>query len=182
MELQGFSWAYLDSLFAYDPITGLIVRKVDRSQAKAGDVVGTVDGKGYLHVSVDKKFIRLHRLAWFLHFGHVPRQVDHRNNNRADNRLDNLRESTQQQNVGNIHAPSHNTSGYKGVSKNSRTGLWHAQIKKHGKQTFLGRDANPHIAALLYNAHAAEHFGEFAKLNLLGSFKQCTTPPANTSN
>lgn len=171
-RLQGFEWSYLDGLFSYNAETGNIRRKVRRANQIGDSVVGTLDGKGYLHVSIDRRFVRLHRLAWFLYFGVVAHALDHINNNRWDNRIDNLRVGGQRHNSGNIHAPSHNTSGYKGVSKNSRSGMWHVQIKRHGKQTYIARDDNPHIAALLYNVHAAEHFGEFAKFNLLGAFKQ----------
>ena len=148
-KLQGFSFEYLDSLFAYDPASGAIARKVARSREMAGV---------------------------------APTQLDHIDNNRRNNAIDNLREPSQRQNVGNIAPPSHNTSGYKGVSKNSRTGLWHVQIKNLGKQTFIARDICPHTATLLYNVHAAEHFGEFAKFNLLGNFKQCSSSPVNTKN
>lgn len=166
-KLQGFSWQYLSGLFDYDPATGIVTRKVKRSNRAAGEVVGTKDGKGYLHVSVQKKFIRLHTLGWFLYFGTIE-SIDHRNNVRTDNRIDNLRPANQQQNSGNIGLPRHNSSGYKGVSRNGRSGKWHAQLKMNGKQTYLGRDDSPHVAALLYNAHAVEHFGTFARFNILG--------------
>lgn len=168
-RLHGFTWEFLNALFHYDPTTGLVTRKVARSREPVGTVVGSVDGSGYLHVSVNKRFIRLHRLGMFLVFGFVPDGLDHENRIKTDNRLSNLRECCQSKNAGNSGMHCHNTSGYRGVSKNRKTGLWHVQIKKFGKQTYCGRDENPHIAALLYNANAVEHFGEFATFNLLKS-------------
>jgi hypothetical protein len=163
--LQGFGFDFLSSLFSYDKVTGAITRKVGRSNKSAGEVVGTVDGKGYLHVSVCKKFIRLHRLAWFLVEGEVPSEIDHVNRNRLDNQWANLRACTQQQNTGNSGIPSHNTSGLRGVSKNLKSGLWHAQIKINGKQTYLGRFQDPIEASWVYDEAAAKHFGAFATLN-----------------
>lgn len=177
-RLQGFTRDYLRSLFHYDPDTGLITRRVRRQTQRAGTVVGTVDGKGYLHVNLDGRFVRLHRLAWFMETGVVPvKGIDHRNNIRTDNRWSNLREASQHGNSGNIGLPSHNRSGFKGVSKNTRSGLWHAQIKLFGKQTCIGRYADIRAAALVYNHAAEQHFGEFAKLNDVPGFGRFSVPP-----
>lgn len=157
--LQGFSREFLAYLFAYDKRTGLFRRKVSCGSQPAGAVVGTVDGKGYLHVAVKRKFIRLHRLAFFLVTGDVPKYVDHKNHVKHDNRWCNLRACTQSQNAGNSGIHSHNTSGFRGVSKNSRTGMWHAQIKINGKQTYLGRFETPEEAARCYDRAAKKHFG-----------------------
>lgn len=159
-RLHGFTRSFLCGMFSYDPATGLVTRK-----DKAASIVGTVDGKKYLHVSVYKKFIRLHQLAWFITHGWCPRALDHKNNDRTDNRLSNLRPANPKQNAGNIRAPAHNTSGFKGASLNTRSGKWHAQIKLNGKQTYLGRFDTPEEAARVYDAAAVAHFGEYAKGN-----------------
>lgn len=164
--LHEFTREFLASLFTYDKRTGVFRRSVDRGPWKAGTEVGTVDGKGYLHVAVNRKFIRLHRLAFFLVTGEVPRYVDHKNGNKQDNRWKNLRACTQSQNAGNSGMHRHNTSGFRGVSKNSRTGMWHAQIKVNGKQIYLGRFDTPEKAARCYDRAAKKHFGRnFASLN-----------------
>lgn len=165
--LQGFTRSYLASLFAYDPLTGVVTRKVFRNHkgAKAGDVAGSVDGKGYLHVSVDGVFIRLHRLAYFIATGKVPTRIDHKDRNKQNNALVNLRPCVCSQNSGNSGLARHNTSGFRGVSMNSHSRKWHAQIKVNGKQTYLGRFDTPEEAARRYDVAAREHFGEFATLN-----------------
>lgn len=163
--LQGFTREYLGTLFDYSVVTGRVYRRVARSNIPAGALVGTLDGKGYLHVSVGKKFIRLHRLVVFLVTGELPVQIDHKNHVRVCNAWHNLRPCTAKGNAGNSGIPGHNTSGLRGVSRNSRSGLWHAQIKIAGKQTYLGRSPDPVIAARLYDAAARKHFGEFAHVN-----------------
>jgi hypothetical protein len=59
------------------------------------------------------------------------RQVDHINGIRHDNRLENLRLVTHQQN-------NFNRTKAKGYGWNKRVRKWHAQIKIDGKQQFLG--------------------------------------------
>jgi hypothetical protein len=165
IALQGFTQAELLALFAYDPLTGLVTRRIARANRPAGEVVGTTDGKGYLHVSVCKRFIRLHSLAWFLVTGHIAPMLDHRDGCKTNNRWVNLRRCNARQNAGNVALQATNTSGYRGVSQNGKSGLWHAQIKLHGKQTYLGRFTTPEAAARCYDKAAAAHFGDFARLN-----------------
>lgn len=169
MTLQGFSHALLSSLFDYDPLTGVVTRRVSVSgrgtKCQAGSEVGSVDGKGYLHVMVRGKFIRLHRLAFFLAYKRTPDLIDHVDCDRVNNRLVNLRPSNPTRNAGNARKCANNKSGFRGVSQNSRSGKWHAQIKLNGKQTYLGRFDSPQDAAVRYNLAAVKHFGESARLN-----------------
>ena len=167
MTLQGFTREFLAQLFEYKPKKGLLVRRIARNanNARAGDVVGSVDGKGYLHVNILGKFVRIHRICFFLHYGWLPAQIDHRDTNRQNNKSKNLRAATQRENAGNTLLHAHNTSGLRGVSLSTKSGLWHAQIKIDGKQTYLGRSANPLVAARYYDRAAKDHFGEFARLN-----------------
>lgn len=104
-------------------------------------------------------------MVYLYHHGVIPDEIDHRDRNKLNNRIENLRPCTSSQNKGNIQLLPTNTSGYRGVSLNARSQKWHAQIKIHGKQTYLGRFDTPEEAAMLYNQAAIEHFGEFAFLN-----------------
>jgi len=156
----------LKRIIHYNPETGVFTNRLFRNpRALEGQVVGTVDGKGYLHTMIDKKIYRLHRLACLYMTGVVPKYVDHKDRVRVNNAWNNLRSATCRDNSGNSGIPSHNTSGFRGVSRNSKSGKWHAQIKINGKQTYLGRFDTPGEAAVRYNEAAKEHFGEFATLN-----------------
>jgi hypothetical protein len=161
--LQGFTWEFLNSLFYYED--GLVRRKVKRGPRLAHAVVGSVDGKGYLHVNVEGKFVRLHKLIYFLFHKTVPQEVDHKDRDRRNNRIDNLRGATRQQNSGNIGMFKHNTSGFKGVVYIKGKNKWDARIKINGKQVYLGRRSTPEEASQLYEAAARQHFGEFVGKN-----------------
>jgi hypothetical protein len=91
-------------------------------------------------------------------------EVDHRWGDTLDNRKENLRLCTHQQNVCNrIH--SNNTSGFKGVSWHKRDRKWQAKIKFNGIRLHLGYFNDKIEAARVYNAAALQYQGEFAKLN-----------------
>ena len=90
--------------------------------------------------------------------------VDHINHDRKDNRKDNLRICTNQQNSQNkSKVRNATTSIYKGV--NCVKGKWSAQVKTGGTIYYLGRFSTELEAAKAYNIKARELFGEFANTN-----------------
>ena len=156
----------LNRLFRLDAERGVLVRRITRApNALAGAVVGTIDGKGYLHVNIENAFYRVHRIVFYMHYGYDPDiGLDHVDGDRRNNRPENLRPATVHENAGNYaRLPRNNKSGYRGVSLNTRSGKWHAQIKIYGKQTYLGRYDTPEEAADVYAEAANKHFGKFAR-------------------
>lgn len=92
------------------------------------------------------------------------KQVDHKNGDSLDNRKDNLRPATNQENSRNRKITA--SSGYKGVWQRTDTGKWRARIKIDGKFIVLGQAfPTAEDAARAYNEAAVERFGEFAVLN-----------------
>ena len=100
-----------------------------------------VGDKGYAvaKIQVDGKRlnVRMHRLIMGLRNGD-PRQIDHRNRVRLDNRRNNLRICTIAENNRNVGVRSNSKSGYKGVSWNKCRGRWHSRIGANGKVIHLG--------------------------------------------
>lgn len=93
--------------------------------------------------------------------------VDHINRNRLDNRKDNLRFCTLAQNNMNRKMQKNNTSGYTGVFWHKPAKKWQVFICIDKKQTHVGIYADKKEAALAYNEAAKEHYGEFARLNVI---------------
>ena len=103
----------------------------------------------------------MHRLITKAQPGQI---VDHINGNGLDNRKENLRFCTNQQNVWNSRKPNKQTSSqYKGVNWDRGRRKWRATIGSE----ILGRFDNEKSAAICYNKHAKERFGEFARLNVI---------------
>lgn len=80
-----------------------------------------------------------HRLAWLYVTGVWPEhQIDHIDGDGLNNRWDNLREVTNQENQQNRKRMSRNTSGVIGVSFDKGMQKWSARIKAAGKYQYLG--------------------------------------------
>lgn len=118
----------------YDPETGVITRR------KTGRVVKRLDKDGYIEVQLSflgKRATRpAHRVAWFLHYGVWPNgPLDHINRVKTDNRIENLREVTIEENNRNTDNPS--KFAVPGVRRGYK-GSFTARGKRHKKYVHLG--------------------------------------------
>lgn len=80
-----------------------------------------------------------HRIIWELFNHEIPdgMHVDHINRDSMDNRIDNLRLVTNEQNARNRRVMKKNKSGKQGVSM-TKSGKWIAVINSGGNQVYLG--------------------------------------------
>lgn len=108
----------LKELLEYNPDTGDFIWKVARqNKTVAGLVAGSVSSSGYSQIKIDGKTYLTHILAWLYMKGTFPEsRLDHRDNNILNNKWDNLRPATHQQNMFNRKLGKNNKSGVKGVS------------------------------------------------------------------
>lgn len=90
--------------------------------------------------------------------------VDHISGDTLDNRRENLRIATKQQNMANSRLKKNNTSGFRGVSWQKRDKKWKAEIRIDGKKKFLGNFDKKEDAYKAYCDKAIELYGEFARL------------------
>lgn len=91
------------------------------------------------------------------------RIVDHVSGDGLDNRKTNLRFATKASNAWNSRKRSDNTSGYKGVSRESRRGVWQAQIVANGEREFIGYFPTAEQAHTAYSERCKALHGEFAR-------------------
>lgn len=161
MRTSVLSAERLRELFHYNPEVGVFIWRVDGGRwgrIKAGTIAGCTDGSGYRVIGVDGRLYRAHRLAWLYVHGQWPvYDIDHRNGDKSDNRLDNLRDATKFLNMQNLRRAkvSNKSSGLLGVSKNGKN--WMAHIVAHGKAKYLGTHPTPKLAQEAYLAAKRIH-------------------------
>lgn len=130
-----------------------------------GEQVGGLTANGYRLVTVYGSRFYAHRLAFLYMLGRWPiGEVDHINGSPDDNRWENLREATHQQNGRNVKTPKDNTSGVKGVYWARERQKWAAQITVNRKTIHLGRFKTIEEAKAARENRERELFGEFARL------------------
>lgn len=108
--------------------------------------------------------VYMHRLILGLPIGDK-RQVDHINHNGLDNRRQNIRIATSQENHFNRRTLAISTSQYKGVSWNRNLKKWKSRITINGKETHIGYFDKEIDAAIAYDKVALNEFKEFALTN-----------------
>jgi len=125
------------------------------------------NNQGYFNVNLCKNGIKkeflVHRLV-ALAFIENPENklcVDHRDGNKTNNNLTNLRWATLSENSRNRKIDITNTSGTKGVSFYKRNNKWRTQIRINEKNIHLGYFETIEDAIEARQTKALEIFGEF---------------------
>jgi HNH endonuclease/AP2 domain len=157
----------LKEAFNYDDETGIFTWKIQPSFGiKIGSIAGNTRKDNYVVIRIFNKRYLSHRLAWFYQYGYWPKELDHINGIKNDNRLVNLRECAQGQNQKNIGIRADNKSGYKGVIWHKQIGKWEARARLNNKPYYLGVFADIKEAAKAYQEFAKKHHGEFLHASL----------------
>ncbi len=91
--------------------------------------------------------------------------IDHQNSNGLDNRKSNIRLATPLENSRNSRKLRKAPSRFKGVSRDSKSAQWRAQIRFKGKQRHLALCDSEEDAATYYDVAAQILFGPFAYTN-----------------
>lgn len=116
-------------------------------------------------INYNRKTVRLHDLIMNVKCNEIVDHIDHpdTNENKYDNRKQNLRIVTQSQNCMNQHIRANNTSGIKGVSWCKEKNKWQAKITVNHKQIHLGFFDEDHFEDAIKARQNAEekYFGEY---------------------
>lgn len=144
---------FIREILDYKSETGIFVWKTiasKNSSNKIGDVAGSIDPQGYRRIGIARKYYMEHRLAWLYVYGEWPKeQIDHIDNDRSNNRIENLRDVNQSINQHNqIRAHSHNHNGYLGV--HPHRDKFRARIRINGEDKHLGLFCTPEEAHIAY--------------------------------
>lgn len=154
----GLTQARLREVAAYDPHTGEFTRLGAVSNVAAGPVRPRPSKNGYLRMRVDGKLYYLHRLAWLYVHGSWPSNLaDHKDGDKTNNRIGNIRDATHAQNLQNIAATGRGASGLRGAYFDKASGKWQAKITRNYKTISLGYFDTPELAHAAYLEGKREH-------------------------
>jgi len=153
MNLQDYYNNFLD----YNPDTGIFIWKKRTPSNRSNNIfnilhAGKVAGylktskkskTQYLAIGIHGKYHALHRVAFAIMAGYIPKEVDHIDHNGLNNKWNNLRASNSFDNSKNLPMQKSNKSGCIGVNWHKAAKKWHARaVDMNGKRIDLGRYDN----------------------------------------
>jgi hypothetical protein len=126
-----------------------------------------INSRGYYNVNLYKngkrKNMTVHKLVANTFIANLDYKqcIDHKNNNKLDNNINNLRWATNTENSRNRNMNSNNSSGYKGVVLDKKTQKWSARITIDGIKIHIGYYTTIKEAAKARLDRARYVFGQY---------------------
>ena len=174
------SQEYLNECFDYDPETGELFHKKERPLSHfasprysrmwhtrcSGKLAGTLNKySGYHIVDIGGVKHKQHRIIWKMVYGSAPEmELDHKDRNRANNRLGNLREADASGNGCNVTTQSRSPTGHKNVRRSRQGDYWEVKI--------MGTDKRPHLFGCFKTMEEAVVAAEEIRLAVHGEYAQ----------
>lgn len=151
----------IKELFYYKD--GFLYWNISKPGVKKGRQAGSGLHTRYLQVMVDRRNYTVHRLIAILHYGDFNSYVDHIDGNSHNNKIENLRIVTPEQNSWNAKKNSRNKTGVKGVSFIKAKQKYQATIRINGKNKNLGQFSSLEEAEQVINTVRSQVHGEYAR-------------------
>lgn len=151
----------LKKVLNYNPDDGVFTWKISpKKNINIGDIAGYLF-KGYIILTINSIRYRAHRLAFLYMDGVVPpKEVDHIDLNRSNNKWNNLRLATVSENQRNVSLRKDNKFGYKGVSL-TKYGTYKACATLLKVEYYLGTYKDIISASNAYQEFAKNNHGKF---------------------
>lgn len=162
MAKQILSQNYLKELFDYKD--GNLYWKVSLSnRTEIGRKTGFLNTNGYLQTCINKTTYLNHRLIYIWHHGIEPQYIDHIDNDRLNNRIENLRQITISNNCKNGKLRKNNKSGVKNVHWYKRDAKWSVDLRVQGKLKNFGKYDDLELAELVAQEARKLYYGAYSR-------------------
>lgn len=142
---------------------GELYWKITYASRKIGTKCGSIDINGYPYTMFKGKNRKNHRLIFLMFYGYIPELIDHIDGNKSNNKIENLRKSTKQENGFNSKLSKSNKSGVKGVSWSKDKKKWVVQLSVDGINKCFGRYNDIDYAIFVANAMRNKYHKDFAR-------------------
>lgn len=154
--------AYSEEFLDYNPSTGVLIWKKSPSRnVKIGQLAGYRNKDSVLMVKIRGILSQAHRVIWIMSYKEEPpQQIDHKDRDPSNNRLDNLRASDKFTNQQNTIAHKDSSLKLKGVDKSGSK--FRARASLSGQRVCLGTFETPEEAASVVRRYRIKEYGEFA--------------------
>lgn len=168
-SMRELSQELLHGMLDYSPVTGNFrwSNPAKNAHVKRGDLAGGVrrgTRGGYWYISVLNRQRPAHILAWLYCYGVLPDgPLDHINGDRLDNRIENLRVVTKEQNQHNRKLNTNSGTGVKGVTRRNDTGRYQGKVMFMGKSYSAGVYTNLKDAEMAVKQLRAKLHGDYAR-------------------
>jgi hypothetical protein len=131
----------------------------DGNLIRKNKIAGCLNKSGYIQIKINNVIYPAHRLIWLFHNGSIDKnmQIDHINGVKDDNRIENLRLVTPQQNCFN-----RSRLNAKGYTWNKAEKKWQSSIYLNGKLKYLGLYINEQDARNVYLENCKIYHKEFS--------------------
>ena len=149
----------LHELFEYKE--GNLFWKISKPGIKK-KLAGGFNSYGYHKTRINGKTYCTHRIIFLMHYGFLPKDVDHIDCNKSKKLLNNLSSADQSKNVLNTKKTIANTSGEKNVHWSNKNKKWFARLTIDKKRKYIGYFDDLEIAKKAIVEARNKYYGEFA--------------------
>jgi len=145
----------VNSIWRYE--NGRLFWKIDPGNSvKTNDEAGSINSQHYWQVRYKRKGYNRHRIVYFMHTGKWPPRLDHINQDKTDDRFENLREASLVLNAQNCNK-SWGKVPYRGVYYRKDRAAFHTTIRINGKQHYIGLYTTAEEASEAYQKYKQIH-------------------------
>jgi hypothetical protein len=166
--MKEFSSDELKQMFDYKD--GQLIWKSNGPTKSRGKVAGCVKAKGYRYVGIDGEQYRVHRLIYAMFYDCYPKLIDHIDSDRLNNRIENLVEISNSENLRKAPLRALNISGVKGLFFSKSKSKWLLRAIAKYDRISLGEYASLETAIREAKAFYGDEFKEVCSSEIFKIF------------